>query len=79
MAEACSNLAILYNQNGDYARAKPLYERALRIWEKVKGPDCADVAHTLTGGPYKSLAACPRILQQLVKARSRSGASLLAR
>ena len=49
VAEACSNPAILYNQNGDYKRALPLYERALRIWEKTKGPECADVAHTLTG------------------------------
>lgn len=48
VAEMCSNLAILYNQNGDYADAQPLYERALRIWEKTKGPDCPDVAHTLT-------------------------------
>ena len=48
VAEACSNLAILYNQKGDYSAAQPLYERALRIWEKTLGPDHTDVAHTLT-------------------------------
>ena len=48
MAESLSNLAILYNQRGDYAKAQPLYERALAIWEKTQGPDHPDVAHTLT-------------------------------
>lgn len=48
VAEGLSNLAIMYNQQGDYARAQPLYERALAIWEKTRGPDHADVAHTLT-------------------------------
>ena len=48
VAETCSALAIVHNQNGDHEAARPLYERALRIWEAAKGPDCADVAHTLT-------------------------------
>ena len=48
VAESLSNLAILYNQRGDYAKAQPLYERALAIWEKTQGPDHPDVAHTLT-------------------------------
>ena len=48
VAEGLSNLAIMHNQQGDYARAQPLYERALVIWEKTRGPDHADVAHTLT-------------------------------
>jgi len=48
VAEACSNLAILYNQGGDFDKARPLYERALRIWSRAKGEDSADVAHTLT-------------------------------
>ena len=43
-----SNLAIMYNQQGDYGKAQPLYERALAIWEKTYGPDHPDVAHTLT-------------------------------
>lgn len=48
VAEACSNLAILYNQRGDYKQAQPLYERALSIYEANFGPDHSDVAHTLT-------------------------------
>lgn len=48
MAESCSNLAILYNQRGDTAKALPLYERALKIYEKSYGPHHAEVAHTLT-------------------------------
>jgi centrosomal protein CEP104 len=31
-----------------YNKAQPLYERALRIYEKTHGPDHPDVAHTLT-------------------------------
>jgi centrosomal protein CEP104 len=48
VAESCSNLAILYNQKGDYAAALPLYERALAIYEANYGPDHQEVAHTLT-------------------------------
>lgn len=48
VAESCSNLAILYNQQGDSAKAQPLYERALAIYEKNYGPDHPEVAHTLT-------------------------------
>jgi centrosomal protein CEP104 len=48
VAETLSNLAILYNQQGEYGKAQPLYERALAIWEQSQGPDSSDVAHTLT-------------------------------
>lgn len=48
VAESLSNLAILYNQRGDFDRAQPLYERALRIYELEYGPDSTEVAHTLT-------------------------------
>jgi centrosomal protein CEP104 len=41
-------LAILYSQQGDYAAAQPLYERALRIYESVYGPNHQEVAHSLT-------------------------------
>jgi hypothetical protein len=41
-------LAILYNQQGDYAAAQPLYERALAIYEATYGPNHQEVAHTLT-------------------------------
>jgi len=48
VAESLSNLAILYNQQGQYDKAQPLYERALAIWERTQGPKSSDVAHTLT-------------------------------
>jgi len=48
VAESLSNLAILYNQQGQHEKALPLYERALAIWERTQGPDSSDVAHTLT-------------------------------
>jgi tetratricopeptide (TPR) repeat protein len=48
LADALSNMAILYSQNGSNAKALPLYERALRIYEASYGPDDPNVAHTLT-------------------------------
>jgi centrosomal protein CEP104 len=48
VAEAASNLAIVYNQCGEPGRALPLYRRALEIWEAVYGAFHPDVAHTLT-------------------------------
>ena len=38
----------MYNQQGEYDKAQPLYERALAIWEAAYGPNHPDVAHTLT-------------------------------
>ncbi|EIE20654.1 hypothetical protein COCSUDRAFT_30401 [Coccomyxa subellipsoidea C-169] len=48
LADSLSNLAILYNQQGDFGRAQPLYERALRIYEAVYGSSSTEVADTLT-------------------------------
>ena len=48
VAEAATNLAIIYNQRGEGARALPLYQRALHIWEATYGPHHPDVAHVLT-------------------------------
>ncbi|MCF1454766.1 tetratricopeptide repeat protein, partial [Agrobacterium vitis] len=47
-----NNLASLLHNMGDYAAAKPLYERALAISEKVNGPD-----HPSTGASLKNLAS----------------------
>jgi len=35
----CNQLAALLDDQGDYAAARPLYERALAIMEKSAGPD----------------------------------------
>jgi tetratricopeptide (TPR) repeat protein len=42
-----NNLALLYHNQGKYAQAEPLYQRALAIREKALGPGHPDVADTL--------------------------------
>jgi CHAT domain-containing protein/Tfp pilus assembly protein PilF len=39
-------LAVLYENLGDYARAEPLYQQALEIYEKAYGPEHPSVATT---------------------------------
>lgn len=46
-AKALNNLAGLYHAQGDYARAKPLYEQALSIRRRVLGNDHPDTAGSL--------------------------------
>ena len=41
------NLAGLLRDQGAYEKARPLYERALRIWETTLGPDHTDTAISL--------------------------------
>ncbi|MCK4403862.1 MAG: tetratricopeptide repeat protein, partial [candidate division Zixibacteria bacterium] len=41
-----NNLALLYDSQGKYAEAEPLYKRALEIREKVLGSDHPDVAQS---------------------------------
>ncbi len=48
VAEALSNIAIIYNQRDNYEKARPLFERALAIFEAAEGPESQNVAHTLT-------------------------------
>ena len=38
-AASLNNLAALYQAQGSYAQAEPLYKRALAIVEKVLGPE----------------------------------------
>ena len=70
MAESLTNIAILYNQRLEFAKAQPLYERALRIYEKARGPDHADVAHCLTDLAVLHLeqVSCDAYLQICVRA-----------
>src|SRR5207248_6642169 len=44
VAESFSLLAVLFNMQGKYDEAEPLYQRALAIREKVLGPDHPDTA-----------------------------------
>ena len=45
--QSLNNLAALYDDQGRYADAEPLYKRSLAIWEKALGPDHPDVATAL--------------------------------
>ena len=47
MATSLNNLAFFYDTQGNYAKAEPLYNRALSIKEKALGPDHPSVATTL--------------------------------
>ena len=42
-----NNLAGLYRDQGKYAQAEPLYQRALAIREKALGPEHPDTATSL--------------------------------
>jgi tetratricopeptide (TPR) repeat protein len=47
VAASLNNLAALYQTQGRYADAEPLYRRSLAIYEKVLGPEHPDVATSL--------------------------------
>jgi hypothetical protein len=47
VAQSQNNLAGLYDKQGRYADAEPLYKRALAVFEKSLGPDHPNVALTL--------------------------------
>ena len=47
VATGLNNLALLYDDQGKYAEAEPLYKRALAIWEKALGPEHPKVATSL--------------------------------
>ena len=44
VAASRNNLAELYQAQGRYAEAEPLYRRSLAIWEKALGPEHPHVA-----------------------------------
>ncbi len=47
MATSLNNLAFLYDAQGKYAEADPLYKRALAIRENALGPEHPSVATSL--------------------------------
>jgi tetratricopeptide (TPR) repeat protein len=47
VASALNGLALLYTEQGKYAQAEPLYQRALQIREQQVGPDHPHVASAL--------------------------------
>ncbi len=46
-ATSLNDLAELYEATGDYAKAEPLYQNALAIWQKVLGPEHPNTATSL--------------------------------
>ncbi len=44
VAQSLNNLATLYQAQGKYAEAEPLYQRSLAIWEKALGAEHPNVA-----------------------------------
>lgn len=49
MAKSLSTVAMMYQSEGSYSYAEPLYQRALAIWEKRLGSETLAVAKSLTG------------------------------
>jgi CHAT domain-containing protein/Tfp pilus assembly protein PilF len=47
VAQTLNNLAVLYDERGDYAKAELFYQRALTIREKALGPEHPDVGTNL--------------------------------
>ncbi len=47
MATDLNNLALLYQAQGNYAEAEPLYRRSLAIQEKALGPEHPNVVQSL--------------------------------
>src|SRR6185295_3974814 len=71
VAQVLNSLAALYSYQGDHARAKTFYERAVRIWETSLGRGHPDLAVPLAnlaseykdGGDYALAEAnCKRAL-----------------
>jgi tetratricopeptide (TPR) repeat protein len=56
VANSLNNLAGLYESQGQYAQAEPLYQQALAIREEALGPEHPDVAISLNGlaGLYRT-------------------------
>ena len=63
MATSLNNLAGLYDSQGKYAEAEPLYKRALKIAEKALGKDHPHVAFML-----ENMAKCYREMGKKNKA-----------
>jgi hypothetical protein len=76
-ASIASPLLACSRPQGDLAAARPLYERALAIDEKVLGPEHPDTATDLSrlAGLVQDQATC-RALARCTNARSRSAKSV---
>jgi CHAT domain-containing protein len=70
VAESLNNLALVYQRQGAYPKAEPLYFRALDIREKVLGPMHPDVAESLNNLAllYHVQCAYPKVEPLYVRA-----------
>ncbi len=64
-----NNPALLYQAQGHYAKAEPLYQRSLAIWEKVLGP-----AHPYVATSLENYAALLRETARAMRQRGWSRA-----
>lgn len=55
VGRALNNLAVTYQDQGEFDKAEPLYKRALEILENALGPEHPEVANGLTS--YATLLA----------------------
>jgi tetratricopeptide (TPR) repeat protein len=59
VATSLNNLAGLYDTQGQYGKAEPLYQRALAIFEKALGPEHPNVVTVL-----ENYALCLRAIHR---------------
>jgi tetratricopeptide (TPR) repeat protein len=69
VASSLNNLAELYQDQGNYSQAEPLFQRSLAIWEKVLGKEHPQVVESLNGlaGLYQAQGDIPRTLEFLTR------------
>ena len=60
-------LANIYFYKGEYAKAEPLFQRALAIREKALGPDHPDVAETLGALARLYEASLPQLIGYMLR------------
>ncbi len=72
MATSLNNLAVLYQAQGKYTEAEPLYKRALAITEKALGPEHPTMATTLEN--YATLLLMTNREAEAVKIEARAEA-----
>ena len=77
LATSLNNLAHLYHTQGDYAKAEPLFKRALAIMEKALGPDHPSVATSLEN--YAALLRATKRQDEAEKLEKRAAAIRKAR
>jgi tetratricopeptide (TPR) repeat protein len=58
MAQSLNNLALVYQDMGEYAKAETLYQETLRICQKLPGREHPDTATSLSSEVHALEMAC---------------------